>query len=292
MSRKLVRRDTKSLKLHPLLERVALMPEVMHQLQKQKVKKPEHREAAQEICEDWEAFKADIGRVGIQEPLKIVGDTIYDGRHRWLAAQELEFDTVPCEEVTEEEGRRLIESTIAARRHFTKGMRAYFAVLMHPEVVQDRRGGDRKSSGAKSKPTESDLITRPALAVRFGVSHALLDQACKLYEAFEQSKTLRERHEKLVWAGFGLGGIIAGLHGAERTERAIQDHELVNGIFKRLNSFGGALSEDWERFDAKDHREVITDAVTNFLARLPDPLRKAALHRLPSWHPKPESAAG
>ena len=179
--------------------------------------------------------------------------------------------------VTEEEGVRIIEGSVIARRHWTKGMKAYFAVLMHPEVATNTKG-----TGMKERSDSVGTLTREALAAKFGVSADLIDQACKLYERFEHSKSLREAHEKLIWAGFGLGGIIAGLAGAASTkDQAIQANNLTAGLFRRLTQFGGSIVQTWTKIGAdEEQRQFVGESIGTFLSKLPPELRAIARERL------------
>lgn len=271
---KVERRNTDTLTLHPMLARVLMMHEVSERLGKQKVKKPEHRDAIVELDADMQAFFADLDENGIIEPLKVTVDgKVADGRHRLRWASLRDALSVPVVVVSDEEAVRIIEGSVVARRHWTKGMKAYFAVLMHPEVADTKVG----------RPINSDSvgITREALAAKFGVSSDLIDQACKLFTAFEASKTLREKHEKLVWAGFGLGGIIAGLAGHDAThDKAIKPSNLTAGIFRRFNAFGGNIAKTWDKLPDDDQRQFVGEALGTFLSKLPAELRTIARAKL------------
>jgi hypothetical protein len=283
-------RKVSELTLHATLKRILMMHEVHEKLTKQRVKKPEHREAADEILEDEEAFFADLDENGIIEPLKITQDgKVADGRHRLRWASLRNKLTVPVTIVTEDEATRIIEGSVVARRHWTKGMKAYFAVLMHPEAVQAGRQKSAANLRQGPIPTESEsgkhsdsvgMLTREQLAAKFGVSADLIDQACKLYERFEASKSLREAHEKLVWAGFGLGGILAGLAGAEHTPKRILPSNLTAGLFRRLTAFGGNIAQTWGKVKDEDQRQFIGESLATFLSKLPAELRTIARERL------------
>lgn len=277
-------RDPATLKLHPLLSRITMMRDLVTGLRSKRVKKSEHVAIADELEADLAAFEESLDEHGIRDALKITkAGLIADGRHRWQWAMRRGVKRVPCLVVGDDQARGIIESMMIARRQLTKGMKAYAAVLLHPEVAEATKG-----AGMKKRSDSIGTLTRSDLALKYGVSPDLIDQACKLYSAFEASKTLRDKHEHLVWAGFGLGAIFAGLHGAERTDVSVKPDERVNGIFRRLNQFSGSLCDDWDLFETPDQREVIADAVTNFLARLPESLRKAALTKLPTWNATPE----
>lgn len=275
---------TADLTLHPMLARVLMMHEVSEKLGKQKVKKPEHRAALTELDADMQAFFADLDENGIIEPLKVTRDgKVADGRHRLRWATLRGVASVPAVTVSDEEAVRIIEGSVVARRHWTKGMKAYFAVLMHPSVVDAGKAKSAANLKQAPIPTESESVpmTREALAAKFGVSSDLIDQACKLFTSFEASKTLREKHEKLVWAGFGLGGIIAGLAGHDAThEKAIQPSNLTAGIFRRFNAFGGNIAKTWDKLPDDDQRQFVGEALGTFLSKLPEELRTIARAKL------------
>lgn len=266
--KKIVLKSTESLKLHPALKRVTLMPDVVRHLKRLKVKKQPHREAATELSEDLAAFYGDLDANGILEPLKVVGDTIYDGRNRWRWAMERGVKEVPCMEVTDNEGKALIEGTVIARRFWNKSMRAYFAVLLHPEVVDNKAGGDRQS-GKHSNSV--GMLSRGELAKRFGVSDELINQACKLYAKCDSSRSHKEKFEPFVWTGlFGLGAIIAGTAGYEATsEKAIRPSNKANGLLRRFGAFGGAVAETWPTLTNEDDQAVVLDGADYFATKLP-----------------------
>ena len=240
---------------HPMLERMATKWDVLDHLTKGK--RPDHAETLEEVRAEWAAFVADVQERGIIVPIKVAlikGKlTIVDGRHRNKAALEAGLKQVPVERVPEDQALALMESTMIGRQHLTKGQRAYAAVVLHPEVSTE--AGDRQKTG---KPLPSALNAE-GLAAKFGVSIRLIEQACQLYRELDQSKTLRAKHEWRVFAGFGLGAIIAGLAGEESTKgkpRAASSMAItsalspLNGYYARYKSLKG---------EAKD--AAFTDAV-------------------------------
>jgi hypothetical protein len=272
----------------PRLERVSMVEDVLKNLKALKVKKERHGVALEELDEDNTATQASLDEHGIIEPLKIYrGDNdifyVADGRHRkgWALSRD-HVKTVPCTIITPEEATAIIEGTVTGRRHWTKGMKAYMAVLMHPEVVASSQGRNWKKSNCYSVAIseKASIKTRTELAMIYGVSRPLIDQACDLYEQLEASPTLREKHEWRVFADFGLGAIIAGLAGDERTEKAIKESELIKGIFTRLNKFGGSIKRDWERYGKPKDRNTIAEGIASFLEKLPADLRSSALAKL------------
>lgn len=272
-------RKTDTLKLHPLLARFTMMRDVVDGLRKQKVRKPEHADKADEIESELAAFEATLDDEGILDPLKVTKEgLIADGRHRWQWAMRRNVKRVPCLEISDKEALRIIETMMIARRHLTKSMKAYGAVLLHPEVTELKHGGDRRSDQAQ----KMSLITQVDLAHRFGVSEGLVGQAVKLYRRLDELPQGKRGHfDRLVLAGFELGAIIAGTYGMEMREgKAIQEEELFKGIYGRLVRSASKLGTEWELYDKPEQRAAIAEGLSNFLAKIPQDLRETALAKL------------
>lgn len=216
--------DPGELVCSPMLERIATKWDVLQRLQDSK--KADHAEELAEVSEDWAAFVADVKARGIIVPIIVYHDKktgkliIADGRHRWKASLEGELPEVPVCEVSFDEALSIMESTMIGRQHFTKGQRAYAAVVLHPEAAT------ASEEGKKSR-TECG-ISLPDLAAKFGVSYRLIEQACQLYRELDKSKTLRAKHEWRVFAGYGLGAVIAGISGGETTTAKPRPSAPVN----------------------------------------------------------------
>ena len=226
-----------SLICSPLLERIATKWDVLDRLIASK--KADHAEELADVRADWEAFVADVKTRGIIVPIKVIrkgGQTIIvDGRHRWRAALEAERELVPIEEVPEKEALSVMESTMIGRQHFTKGQRAYAAVVLHPEVsseAKERQSAVLKKGNSPSRTEcgteEPTALNAEGLAAKFGVSTRLIEQACQLYRELDNSKTLRAKHEWRVFAGYGLGAVIAGISGGETTTAKPRPSAPVN----------------------------------------------------------------
>ena len=246
---------------HPMLERMATKWDVLDHLTK--AKRPDHAETLAEVRGEWAAFVADVKERGIIVPIKVAlikaKLTIVDGRHRCKAALEAGLKQVPIERVPEDQALALMESTMIGRQHLTKGQRAYAAIVLHPEVATE---GDKREKAGKAEPS---ALSAEGLATKFGVSARLIEQACQLYRELDASKTLRAKHEWRVFAGFGLGAILAGLAGDESTTgkpRAAKDNTITKAL-SPLNGF-------WAYYrglkgEAKDN--AFTDAVALLSAR-------------------------
>lgn len=245
--------DPHQLVISPVLSRVATRWDVLDKLTTER----DHQETLAELKDEWTAFVEDIRLHGIREPLKIaiIGGkaTLLSGRHRRAAAMELGIQ-VPCEEVPESEAMPTIESSMMLCNAFSKGQRAYVAVLLHPEVALEPSKGGRRAETPALNAGVSDM---PTLAAKFGVSLRLIEQACQLFRELDKSATKRAKHEWRVFAGHGLGGIIAGLGGAESTagkprppkadRTVIECLSPLNGFFIRYNALKGEAKD--EAFD-------------------------------------------
>ena len=254
---------------HPMLERMATKWDVLDHLTK--AKRPDHAETLAEVRGEWAAFVADVKERGIIVPIKVAlikaKLTIVDGRHRCKAALEAGLKQVPIERVPEDQALALMESTMIGRQHLTKGQRAYAAIVLHPEVATEgegRKGANQHGKGP-ALSAEPSALNADGLAAKFGVSARLIEQACQLYRELDTSKTLRAKHEWRVFAGFGLGAILAGLAGDESTTgkpRAAKDNTITKAL-SPLNGF-------WAYYrglkgEAKDN--AFTDAVALLSAR-------------------------
>lgn len=208
---------TAQLAMHPVLDRVMLVPDASIALLDQKGDKQD-QDNADDLATDWSAWIEEIRENGILEPLRVVAEgdqlLVIEGRHRLQAAQEIGMTHVPCILVEIADLLKYAEGTVRGRRHWTKSQRAYFAVLMHPEVAAEgRNGGDRKSVR-----TECGLIdgqpsafSAEGLATRYGVGSRMIELAISLYRGLEKYTHHRAKYESRLWGGKGLPGLCQGL---------------------------------------------------------------------------------
>jgi hypothetical protein len=185
--------------------------------------------AGQAMADEKTALWSSLDREGILEPLKVhhtgLGQyMLHDGRHRFEWAKARGMETVPVMEITEAQGVAIAEATVVGRRHWTKGQRAYLGLLLHPEVAQAKRGGDQYQTDSVGLVLDS-----PTLAARLGVSADTVLQAAELYRTFFapgfkagspeaiQAAALKAKYELSIWAGAGLGAVLAGIAGGQST---------------------------------------------------------------------------
>lgn len=250
--------STATLTPHPLLASAPTMLDLAEDLAHST--QADRREQAAEIAREWAAFVASVKRDGILEPLQVTHDgdqvLVIDGRHRLAAAIEAGLEFVPCFVRPAEVTLSIIEGTLAGRRHWTKGMRAYFLVTLHPRVA-----GARKGRPAKSQKCHSVAFsTASDLADANGLSRQLVDQAVELYNLFHapghkagspeaiEAAALRERYELSIWAGAGLGAVLAGIGGGERTIGKPRPASKFHGFDKPLSTLA-RLGKQWTKWD-------------------------------------------
>lgn len=269
--------DPKTLTLHPALAAVPMLQEIAEHFgdPKNHHHDAKRRERGEDAAQAWAAFCQDVATRGVKEPLKVVrikgGWQVVDGRHRLCAAQKAELQEVPCQHVSSRDIPNIIAANVIGRRHFSKTARAWMAVTMFPQVADAKAGNPQLLLS-----NNSDSISQTALAVRFGVSQALLSQVCDLYRKYKPSAKLFAQAEWLVWSGASVGGIEAGLgfqSASEADPSKITKTSTWNtavkagtGLVRRLEAF-----EQWQPAD----RQLFTDHLANEFAKLPTSSRDA-----------------
>lgn len=273
--------DARELEVLPALAAVPMMHEVCERLAASNGNDPRRREAREEMAAEWAAFCGEVARHGIIEPLKVVRNkkghvwTVVDGRKRLEAARAVGLAEVPVAEVEADQVEAIIEGTVVGRQHWTKGMRAYFAVLLHPEVALDRKVGRPQKSRTEC------VISAAELAERFGVSIRLIDQACEIYRHFAAKPTVRKRVEPSIWAGMGLGGVLAGIAGDPegRPDEGMAARPRSLEVALKSWSTLGRFAGGWREWD-EVQRDTFTDLISQVAAALPEEMRGAMIEAL------------
>ena len=277
--------SVKDMEPHPLLERVGMMEGLSTHFairaSKSGKNRTEHRERHQQLESDWQALVSSVQGSGILEPIKVcrvdraIGVFyIVDGRNRWKAAQHAGLSAVPTILVDPSDAPSIIASTVAARRHYTKGATAYLACLLNPEIALEN------SPGRKSR-TEC-AISMDAVAARFAVSLRTLVQASELYRILDENTEFRADAEADIWAGCGLGGILAGVKslivtgqrsGTEQSAEYKRAQAAWGAVAKVAKDFR-SLGERWTHLDA-DQRDRAKEMISRSIAEIPDDVRAA-----------------
>lgn len=248
---------------HPLLGRAGLLPDLIAREKKMGAKDGDkrgaHKEKAAALDADFAPIRESVRDVGINYPLEICKAEkgsewwIVDGRHRWMVAQELGMEAVPCVVIPAEDAAKHIMAA-ATRRRMSLGALAYLAVILNPSVASEKRGGDRT---AKSKIAETAILLPADLAAKTGVSKRLLDDAVWLYKAFQKRADLRLKFEPGIWAGNGLdrvkSGVAAALEGRDTGKS--DDPEIIDRSpsavnYRRIIYGYSELAEAWSNWDA------------------------------------------
>ena len=266
----------KDLTPHPLLERVGMLPDLIERETKkgkaQGKSRDDHKENADQLAREFAAVEASVVKHGIREKLKVTrnpkgGWWIADGRHRWTIATRNKFETVPCEEIREDDVVAVIMDGVQ-RRHLSKSGRAYLAVLMHPEIYTvENRGGDRSKTAENAV-----LLTQTTLAEQAGVSETMIRYAVDLARQFGKRKALREKFEPGIWVGNSLEKIIAAIaaeiatgkdsdepESDEEAARRIY-HKFATRALKGWTPITSSLKE-WDRLNKEDKAQFLDLAV-------------------------------
>lgn len=206
---------TDKLDFHPRLALVPVLEEIATQVDHHG--DPKRKERLERLAGDWSSFVADVGTNGVLDPIKVVRGhkgryLVCDGRNRVTGARAANVGTVPAILVKREDVDMIVQSTVIGRRHWSKSMKAWLAVLMNPSVVQNGVGQPKKNSD------KIGILSRESLASQFGVSADLIDQACEIHKHCYDAKGKQTKTGKVIepsiWLGASLGGIKSGL-GAE-----------------------------------------------------------------------------
>lgn len=249
-----------SLKLSPGLAAVPMLGAVAQSLMGGKTQ--DARNMGAEIDAERAALHNSLDEIGIQEALKAHRDEagqlwLDDGRHRLEWALLRGKSHVKVKVITAAEGSAMVEATVIGRRHWTKGQRAYLGVILHPEVAEgEKRGGNQK---AKKGKAPEPALTAPGLAERIGVSADTVQHAIKLFTLFHapgfeptspegiEAAGLKEKYEISIWAGAGLGGVLAGIEGGKKTDGLTKPASSFHNLDKPLATLG-TLSKSWVKW--------------------------------------------
>lgn len=252
--------------LHPALAGVPLMTALAERLAQSP--KADVRAEAADLAAEWRAFCESVKENGVLEPIKVTrargnAEVKYlacDGRHRLRAATDHSLKHVPIEVVTEKQARKIIEATVIARRNWTQGMKAYFAVIMHPEIVFEARDREHK--------VITSALSAEVLAAQYGLGLRTLEQAMQLYRTFhalgadEASKieadSLREQYEPSIWAGHGLGGVIAGIEGGKVTKGNPRPASGFHGLTAPFGAITRFSRQQWTKWDDAERQKART----------------------------------
>lgn len=235
--------------------------------------------------EDMRALADDIATRGIEQPLFITGQDhghskknhfyLIDGRHRFFAAKKAGLLEVPCVARAETDAGDIILHSLAQRRHLTKGQQAYICYPVIADGLHNGSGKPAKNNGSKSFD---------AVAEALGFSRAILFQAKRVHEIFDESPEYRATAEPRLLAAedpSGLGGVIAGYAGMISTSGkrrrcanylSLRSDGTLYGVMPNALASLENGFKNWSKLDLTARGEL-RKTWFNFLKKLPEDLR-------------------
>jgi hypothetical protein len=282
------------LSIHPLLNTLPIMDEVVARLAKDaKGAKggqfADKHELHEEARSSWLAFVADIKERGVVEPLAVVlvdkQDPLYikgirfqivDGRHRFTGACEAGLRKFPYK-VVKEDPATFILGALAHRNHFNKQQRAFFALHLHPELVENSQG---KRTDLELPQSLGKFASKEALAESIGVGIETMNIAARVHVLFLKDPAARKKYLPLIFAGSSLQGILSG-DGAEKSNHGGGDTRLLPWMRLRESfaKHGRSVEKDWLEVQAAgaEAQAEVKQAFSAFLHALPPALREHAV---------------
>lgn len=262
--------------LHPALDRIMLLPDAAAALGDLQNGDKAKRERFEGLTVEWSAWVDEIRENGIRETIKVIPAggryLAIEGRHRITAGREAGLETAPCELSDESELLSLAEGTVRGRRHWTKSQRAFFAVIMHPEIATgDRRGSFGNGRSAKNADLKGGLdFSAEGLAARYGVSTRLIELAIELYRGLETHPSARARIEPALWSGVGLADAINGLKALESglTNPGSSNPKLPTARLRKAWDHETAGLSNWDTF-TDDQRAMLADDLAAAAKKMP-----------------------
>lgn len=227
-------------------------------------------------------------------PITITNDgRILDGRHRWRAAKRAGLAAVPCIIRDESEAATIIIGSIVARKHYTKSALAFEVYPLmqaaHEEAIH--RATERIKHGPKSTPVSAR--TRD-LNTSLGISKNMLAMAKQVHDIFRQDPEYAAEMLPRLYQEpsggeaqestrpVGLGAIIAGHAGKQRTDSVSRDHwEQQMDLFGETWSTLKRATKYWTKLDPR-RQEAVVGQFRTVAAAMPQDLRSALIETLTS----------
>lgn len=288
-SGKVLRAPAAKFQIHPLLASLPVADLVVKRLAGENKKGgqfAEYAEMHQEAAQSWGGFAADIRRRGIIEPLVCVKGSkgellIIDGRHRFTAGTEAKLKDFPYR-IHNGPPAEYILGAVCQRYHWGKGTRAFFALELHPELMENKPG---ERTDLEPPAAGGRFRTRKELAAAIGVSDDLIDDAAGLHRLMRQHKAMRDKFIHRVFAGQSLPGTARAieLHLAGHTEdeesggaKRLKPWEFFEDKFKRDRKTWAESSKKWAKMaDASpEWRERVHAQLKALAASIPQPIRE------------------
>jgi hypothetical protein len=261
-----------------------------------------HVPAPDKDSPQWAAFIETVRADGrVRVPVVITpGGLVADGWWRAEAARDLQLETIPCEEVPEQEAALIIVESLTARKQMTRGATVYLALGLLESyadaaearrlrnVTAQRTTGeqriDQKSLSSTPQAAGEYSPTLRYLGERWGVDHKTIFQARLVHRCLHDPKNfalwmknigvkgtpddfaksqaaIRAEFEPLLYNGDkSLWAILQAAAGRLTGKR----HDLTRGLEQQLDLFGDHLTR-W----SLEYRGMDDMQRNVFRARLP-----------------------
>lgn len=215
-----------------------------------------------ELRERWSGMLKSVGADGVKEPVYVFkrNDGKYhlrDGRNRADAARLCKYTDVPAV-LTDEPALAISLRTTASRRGVSRGCIAFMALQTFPHLLGNKTGP--KNNSPTQWANSAETLTVPEVAERIGVSKALLDQAIELGKLFNIHPKEAKRDTPKIFAGVGLGALIAGIKGGNADggdggTRKTPEERLNKG----LKTWVAQSHKYWEKIEALPPAQAATE---------------------------------
>lgn len=231
---------------------------------------------------------------------------IMDGRHRRDDAKRVGLLEVPCIIRPDEEAAAIIVESLLARRHYTKGARAYLAAPLLVAAAEANKAARRNLLMAGDNPrkplqavfgkTESEFsqelgfsVDEAQRAKTLHVKFAGADARVAKWRAEHPDveiadedieENLRARFEPLILSGeMGLGGVLQAIAGIESTRgQSKSERSKASLFFEGMKTFQLRFGY-WETFSPEEKRQA-TRAFAEFTVQLPADVQREILATL------------
>ena len=105
-------------------------------------------------ADEFESLKADIKQHGLKCPVEVLDGQILDGRHRWLACEELGIECLVVDaDLNGQSPPEYVWSLNGERRHITASQLAAVAVELLPELKREAKERQRVRKGNQAGAT-------------------------------------------------------------------------------------------------------------------------------------------
>jgi hypothetical protein len=238
---------------------------------------------------EWASFKVGLSAAGPENipPIVITSEgLIMEGKRRWLAARELQWDRLACVVREETDAALLMIDALCGQRDLERGTKAYITILGLREYIRsaEARRLANLQRGRKTiefplnspkgieYPSEANL-SNPEIADRIGCNVETIKTAAEIYRLFYDPKCASWKH---FYTNFpDLCPKLEVLKEYQAASRAEMEPEILSGkrtIWQVRQAIAGSLPEmQRETHEEQPELALWADAI--------EPLRKVA----PTW---------